>query len=375
MATKTKRKRYDKSGPADRALRDEIVHGTFMKEGTMAAFPTCFPGVTTPIEADESHITALDVAADGIVYGGTSGRRTHLFAGMFHGVTGCVFDMGTVDGADACVAMCCGKSGFAACVNGPDGGRVVTRGLQPLPFDLLQEWGFGRSAFKDLGHPAKGERIVHAVATSSVGTVVGATERHVFVVDIDQGTVRVVGDANGLGHLAVGHMGGVFGPDDGNTLWRYDVSTGRVERKTVKLPGHAWDRVRLRWARDRRTGQLYTADGEGQVFTFSEALGFSPPIARTRLAPVGPISVTLDGRVFGFCGDEISRMFCYDPYRSKLSDVGVAVSVLERRRYGYAFGSAATGRDGQIFFGEDDDLGHLWMYFPKIQTTGARAEA
>ena len=51
----------------------------------------------------------------------------------------------------------------------------------------------------------------------------------------------------------------------------------------------------------------------------------------------------------------------------ELSTLGVAVSVLERRRYGYSFGDAAVGRDGQIFFGEDDDLGHLWMYFPKIQ--------
>ena len=41
--------------------------------------------------------------------------------------------------------------------------------------------------------------------------------------------------------------------------------------------------------------------------------------------------------------------------------------VLERRRYGYVFGDAATGRDGQIIFGEDDDLGHLWLYFPSIR--------
>ena len=26
-----------------------------------------------------------------------------------------------------------------------------------------------------------------------------------------------------------------------------------------------------------------------------------------------------------------------------------------------------TGRDGEIIFGENDDLGHLWLYFPKIE--------
>ena len=79
------------------------------------------------------------------------------------------------------------------------------------------------------------------------------------------------------------------------------------------------------------------------------------------------MAVTLDGRVFGSCGEEISRLFCYDPGRAEVIDIGVAVSVIEHRRYGYSFGDAVVGRDGEIIFGEDDDLGHLWLYFPKIQ--------
>ncbi len=42
------------------------------------------------------------------------------------------------------------------------------------------------------------------------------------------------------------------------------------------------------------------------------------------------------------------------------------VPVFERRRYGYIFGDAVAGRDGEIIFGEDDDLAHLWRYFPGI---------
>jgi hypothetical protein len=81
---------------------------------------------------------------------------------------------------------------------------------------------------------------------------------------------------------------------------------------------------------------------------------------------VGPLAVTFDGRVFGFCGEGIAKLFCYDPNRKEITDLGAAVSVLERRRYGYAFGDAVTGRDGEIIFGEDDDFGHLWLYFPRI---------
>ena len=79
------------------------------------------------------------------------------------------------------------------------------------------------------------------------------------------------------------------------------------------------------------------------------------------------MAVTHDGRVFGFCGEELAKMFCYDPARGEVRNLGVAVSILETRRYGYVFGDAVTGRDGQIYFGEDDHLGHLWLYFPSIQ--------
>ena len=91
------------------------------------------------------------------------------------------------------------------------------------------------------------------------------------------------------------------------------------------------------------------------------------------------MAVTLDGRVFGACGEGISRLFCYHPTRLSSSqaqrgdvrDLGVAVSVIERRRYGYVFGDAVVGRDGEIVFGEDDDLGHVWLYFPKIEASQA----
>jgi hypothetical protein len=361
------KKKYDMNSPEAKALIDEIVHGTYMKEGTMVAFPTCFPGASIPIVADESRITALDITPEGIVYGGTSGRLTHLFVGMFHGVTGVVFDMGTVEGADRCVAIGCGKVKFAACVNGPRGGRIITAGLQGLPFDLIQEWGFGRQAFQDLGEVVKGEPIVHAVMYPSRSQMIGVTSNHLFAVDMEASKVKVLEEVKGSGRLAVGSKGNVLGPDEGESLWRYDVQGGKLVRKAVKLPKGVWTRPPLMWARNHQTGLLYLADGEGTLFAFNEEQGFGPRLGRTMLSPVGPMAATFDGRVFGFCGDELAKMFCYNPHAGEVINLGVAVSVLERRRYGYAFGDAVTGRDGQIFFGEDDDMGHLWMYFPKIQ--------
>lgn len=48
-----------------------------------------------------------------------------------------------------------------------------------------------------------------------------------------------------------------------------------------------------------------------------------------------------------------------------------ASGVRVKHRCGYVFGDAVTGRDGEIVLGEDDDGGHLWLYFPRIQAISA----
>jgi hypothetical protein len=366
MSENTKAK-YDMNRPEAKALIDEIVHGTFTKEGTMAAFPTCFPGASIPIPADESHITALDISGDGMIYGGTSGRAAHLFVGIFHGVTGVVFDRGTLKDANQCAAVCCGKSKFFACVNGHDGGRVVAGGFEGLPFDLIQEWGFRRPPLKELGKVSD-EPIIHAVTDAQKSLMVGITGGHLFTVDLEGTKISTISELPGRGRIALGSKGGIFGQDGSAHLWRYDVASSKLERKAVTLPEGAWGKVPLTWAKDHHSGLLYTADADGNLFSLDEERGFSGPLARTLLAPVGPMAVTHDGRLFGFCGTEMAKMFAYNPRSREATNLGVAVSVLERRRYGYVFGDAVTGRDGQIIFGEDDDLGHLWLYFSRIQT-------
>ena len=363
-----RRERIDLSSPRARELRERIIRETFVTEGTMVAFPLCFPGASAPIPPDESHITALDVTPDGTVYIGTSGRRVHLLVGAFHGATGAVFDMGAVEGADRCVAIRCGRSRFIAFVNGPDGGRIIRGRLYSMPHDLIQEWGFRREPFEDLGELVEGERIVHAVTDERREKAIVSTEGHLAVVDIESGEIEVVGEIPGSGRLALGSRGGVFGLDEGGSLWRYDTRDGKLVRRAVGLPDGSWGRYPLMCARDPVDGKLYTADDEGRLFSFSEDEGrFSPPLGRVPLAPVGPMAVTFDGRLFGMCGEGIANLFCYNPATGELRKLGAPVSVIERRRYGYAFGDAAVGRDGQIFFGENDNLGHLWIYFPRIQ--------
>ena len=376
--TTTPRRRRRNIDPNSPAVQDEvnnITHGTFVKQGTMIAFPTCFPGASIPIPADECHITALDKSRQGFIYGGTSGKRAHLFVGMFHGMTGMILDMslGTkaVDDATECTAVCCGKTRFLGCVNGPSGGRIVAGNLEPWPYDLIQEWGFNRRPFDDLGEAAAGEPIVHAVADTSRDHVVGVTTHHLFTVDFANPKIQTVGEVSGSGRLALGSKGGVFGSNGSGHLWRFDVQTGKLDPQAVKLPGGKWSKAPAVWARVPNIGLLYTVDDDGRLFSFDEQRGFSAPLGKAMFTPVTSLAATFDGRVFGFCGDGIAKMFCYDSGKHEVADLGVAVSLFERRRYGYVFGEAVMGRDGEIVFGEDDDGGHLWLYFPRIQAVGS----
>jgi outer membrane protein assembly factor BamB len=352
--------------PGTQQRIDQIVHGAFVTEGTMVAFPPCFPAVSIPVPADECHITALDVTTDGIVYAGTSGRAAHLLVGMFHGVTGLVLDMGVVEGATHVAAVCCGHDQFVAAANGPAGGRLIARELQPLPFDLIQEWTIARTPYQDLGPAVPGERLLHAVADAERRHVVGVTEGHLFVLDLETSKIEIVGEVPGKARLALGPSNTVYGPDEDATLWAYDVAQGALSRRAFDFPSGNWALPALMWARDPADSLLYLADGDGVLFCFSPEQGFDR-CAQTPIAPVGPMAVTLDGRLFGTMGEGMSKLFCYDPNTQQVTSLGVAVSVFERRRYGYSFGDAAVGRDGEIILGEDDDLGHLWLYFPKIR--------
>ena len=115
----------------------------------------------------------------------------------------------------------------------------------------------------------------------------------------------------------------------------------------------------------RLAGVLFTADAGGRLYSFDEKR--FRELGKTHLAPVGPMAATPDGRLFGFCGEEMANLFCWDSASNKTTNLGVAASVLEKRRYGYQFGDALTGRDGELVFGEDDNDGHLWLYFPKLR--------
>lgn len=355
--------RFDPNSPDVKAYQEELAH-QFVREGTMVAFPMCLPGMTTPIVHDECRITALDIDSEGHIYGGTSGRQAHLFAAAFHDLTGVVLDVGVVAEGTSSVAVCCGQSRVLAFVNGARGGRAIAIPKIDLAQDWIQEWGLEPRIIQDLGECVPAELVVHAICDPSRNTVIGITTRHLFTVDLESGKIIVMGEVPGRGHLGM-NRSAVFGRDEGARLWRFDLASGKIRRGAVDLPEGEWN-VELRWARGGGTDELFTGDASGRLFSFDANQGFRL-LGRAHLAPLGPIAMIPDGRLFGFCGAEMANLFSCDTITGSVTNLGVAASVLEQRRYGYQFGDVVTGPDGEIVFGEDDNGGHLWLYFPKIK--------
>src|SRR2546423_9889774 len=98
--------RFDPNSPAIKAYENELAH-QFVREGTMVAFPTCLPGMTTPITHDECRITALDIDSEGHIYGGTSGGPGALFSSPLPDLPGVALDVwcvpvGANSGASSC---------------------------------------------------------------------------------------------------------------------------------------------------------------------------------------------------------------------------------------------------------------------------------
>lgn len=340
-----------------------VHHEAFIREGFMAAMPLCFPGATTAIPADESFVTALTLnRADRFetIWGGTSGRRAHIFFAWMRGVTGIVVDLGGDGESTETAGVACLKTQAVAAVNGPSGARLLARHFGQISYDCIQEWGVDVKPFARTAE-LPGERITALEPDADARGVVLALGAGLAAWDPANGLRR--GPKVELAGLSQDGSGGVFGIGRDGDLVRIERKAREIRaRKTGRVKGDFREAV---FSAPFPGKPLYLADLRGTLFRIGNRE--SRPVGRAPLAPVTCMAVTRDGRLFGFCGKEISHMFEYDPDSGKVRDLGVALSLLGRRRYGYEFSSALANRDGHLFFGEKDRGGHLWIYCPGLK--------
>lgn len=364
----TPKTRIERSDPNWDHLAQEIHRGEFSREGIFVAFPLCFPGVTLSIPREESRVVTLTTDAEGLIYGATTGRANHVFFACFEATSGIVLDLKWPDPSNACPAICCGiKESLFAANPATGGGLLLRRQIQGRPGDLLHEWSFQRHPFEEIKDARFSDPILDLVTLPGYRFAVCTTRSEVALYDFEERRIVDRQSVEGTGRAcATGET--VLGFDTRGGLWRYRPTARTLDRipgRSALAPDVPGERL---WASDRSGRFLYLIGSDGRIYSLNTE-GILTERSRMAIAPVTAAGVTHDGRLFAFAGEGIAHFHSFDPCSGQLRDHGAAVSVLERRRYGYAFAAATTGRGGEIIFGENDDLGHLWLYFPTIAST------
>ncbi|MBN2582939.1 MAG: hypothetical protein JXL80_07720, partial [Planctomycetes bacterium] len=152
---------------------------------------------------------------------------------------------------------------------------------------------------------------------------------------------------------------------------RYDPQVDSLEMTDVQVPSYPGRSLYSRidaWTYDAATGRLYVGDkADGLLYWLDprtlecRQLGKPTPRIRIRALTAAP-----DGRIFGMAGqdDDVANMFVYEPATGELRNLGLPLSCIEEKRYGFNFESAATGTQGELYFGESERSSRLFVYFP-----------
>ena len=381
--------------------RDVYVH-----EGTVQVRPLGRKGLARPIPPGECAITALVLGPMGRIYGGTCGRRAHLFRYDPGPVGDCVMRIGPVGEERAVTGLVVHDKfiyGATGRVEPPPPPRpadmpgMVTQPPAPESVrgwlfrydtsrDSVGDYGYGRSPIEMLCEPLDGEPIAGIAIDAARERVygIGAKSGVFFSYDLTGGQVTKVGAATEAGAVSsplIVTDSAVYGVVEQGRVFRYDQNTGALERLEVFIPSLAglelYNRLHSA-AADPVTGVVYGGTNDGLLFSMNaDGLSFivlGKPVAQPGMPA---LTVAHDGRVFGIGGDKggMAHLFCYDPSTRDLRDLGIPMATSERYWHGYEFGTAVTGRFGEIYLGESDRVSHLFIYHPAVRQRRAGCAA
>jgi hypothetical protein len=374
------------------------------------------------IPSNSSAITSLLTAADGKIYGGTSGDEAYLF--VFDPKINKVRHLGRIKGQQAI---------HHSLVQDREGYLYFGTGLNPFaPVQLSKGelgdfvdrtlWKDIQNHFKDypgghlfryspkesdkevklpdmecdvldLGIPAANNS-VYAMTISPEGkTIYGVTypDGFFFTYDIAAKVFKTVGRIDSLKAyhgperdwrslpraLVCDDSGRVFTSGLGGNLFYFDPSAGKLVRTEMRVPGDRYPGQSIDYAVVENfaracDGTIYGGSSDGYLFAFCpdkmelRNLGKLRSNRRLRALTVG-----LDGRVYMMAGERTStrpnQMFRYDPARACFDNLGVLI--VDRSPYyywrGYQFDCMVTGADGTLFLGESERQSHLFFYIPE----------
>jgi hypothetical protein len=351
----------------------------YVDEGRMICRPLGKHGVAKPIPYGECGITSLVLSSDGRIFGGTMGRRAHLFVYDPGPAADNVIDLGVV--MERPVRR-------SSAVSGADG-RVFI-GTWPEEDGITGEiWvytpandrsgfyiGYTRGPLERFCTPAQHTGVVTMAIDDGLHRLYTVNSRGEFLVtDLETRVTESRGQIDPSGRfdevLVRTADGRVWGGRGWGRLFFYDPVVDAIERTDLRIPSvkgrnlyNTLDSVVV----DARAGRLYGAGRADGVLFYLEIetqriVSLGKPVVQPR---VRCLTVGGDGRLYGVGGASggMGHLFRYDPVIGELRDLGIPLASSERYWHGYEFAAAVTGASGEIYLGECDRISHLFIYFP-----------
>lgn len=385
----------------DRAAWRELRRhrGTpFVSEGAFICRRLRYNSQYRDLPDGSSAITSLVAAPDGVVYGATSGETVHVFAynpePPFDTVAHLAALKGETDCRRALVweaegSVICGTRA-AAGGKQPDawpGGALYRTTGMPFYFDAVQEWPRGFGQAEKLAVPVEGEGIAALAIDRVRRRLYGISDKTstFFVYDLEAKRLDVRQPVDPYWQFSENLMatpdGLLLTTGVGGRIVRFDPQTDRLETLDAVVPSFPSRGMYARidsWTWDALSGLFYVGDkADGLLYTLNprtlETCLLGKPTDRVRIRA---LTAATDGRVFGIAGQpgDMGQLFVYEPASRQLRNLGIPLTAVEERRYGYEFDSAATGPQGQLYFGESEWSSRLFVYFPTYPTPPAASD-
>ena len=349
------------------------------------------------IPSDESAIRALAVNPEGLIYGATSGKRSHLFVlDPQHGYVeplGWLRDVTTVHrslvvsrAGDVYIGGSIGVDNNGEGYAKYPGGHLLK--YSPKPQGPRPDQAKFECPVTDLGIAAQGEGIYALAIDPERDVLYGLTypTGQFFSYDIQKAAFRAHGRVAEhhipgekfekdrlIGRaLFVARNGNVIMSGEDGHLFVFDPGHATLRKLPITAPTvpgrEPYNRVDA-WT-SSSDGGAYGGTSDGYLFRMNPDLltveNLGKPLNQYRIRG---LAFAPNGKLYGVGGDddEMARLFSYDPVRGVYQMLGM-IDVNHRPYYSwqaYVIDALAIGQDGTLYLGQSERKSKLYLYYPE----------
>jgi hypothetical protein len=383
MAKKPAFKQISIEGVASYDTREELLkqrqrfpeRAYFILKGSVYSLGLAYPppGI---IPAGEAAIATLMVADNGVLFGAATGARVRLFwmtQPFLLGSLGIV--EGITDVADGLVADRNGILYGAGREKGDPLFSLDTSGA------ALKNHAHSHGTIKILQAPFRDDGTAGLAISKDRATIAGVAGRtgHIFLLTLKSGKLRVLSPVLAEGDvfsrvLCAGEDNYFYGSEADGRLFRLSPE-GDIEPLPCVIPcrkGKSY-LARVTAMVRTRSGRLYGGTEDGYLFSFDPQTRQLIPHGRGNDFPdLHALAEGPGGVIYGIAGRGKwpAHLVSFRPDRAEWNDLGFFQSFGHYPRVGYQVGALVAGHSGQLYAGEKDRFGHLFIYHPPHPSDG-----